>query len=238
MTCSTRKTGYPCVCKWLLMWHTQNWLPVCVSGYLCDVYGHPLFMKKNSIFFNKNHILHRLDDLTGVITLPKLPSHRLLHIYWHAKLVTRVSVSGYLCDVMVTHSSWKKINFFNKNHILHRLDGLTDVGFSTYTDTHKTGYPCVGKWLPMWRLWSPTLHEKKSLFFNKNHILHRLDGLTDVGFSIYTGTHTIVYSCVCKWYLCDIYDPPTLYEKIIIFFNMGHITSVRWLNRFNMSHSE
>jgi len=55
-----------------------------------------------------------------------LHSHRFLH---NAKLVTHVSVSGYLCDAC------------------------------------KTDYPCVYKWLLMWRLWSPTLHEKKNQFF-------------------------------------------------------------------------
>ncbi len=74
----------------------------------------------------------------------------------------------------------KKSIFFNKKHILHRLDGLTDVGFSTYTGTHKTGYPCVCKWLPMWRLWLTHSLWKKIIFFNLDHILHRLYGLTDV----------------------------------------------------------
>jgi len=58
-------------------------------------------MKKKSIFSNKNHILHRLDGLTGVITLPELVTQPQVppHILAHAKLVTRVFVSGYLCDV-------------------------------------------------------------------------------------------------------------------------------------------
>jgi len=62
--------------------HAKLITRVSVGGYLCDVNGHPLFMKKIIIFFNKNHILHWLDDLTGVITLPELlPSHKFLHIY-------------------------------------------------------------------------------------------------------------------------------------------------------------
>jgi len=90
MTRSTRKTGYPCVS---------------VTGYLCDVYDHPLFMKKNSIFFNKNHILHRLNDLTGVITLPQLPNHKFLHIYWLPMCLTYVT--------FITHPLFiKKIQLF------------------------------------------------------------------------------------------------------------------------------
>jgi len=131
------------------------------------------------LFFNKNHILHRLDCLTGVITLPELVTQPQVppHILTHAKLVTRVFVSGYLFDVY-GHSLFmkKKINFFNKNHILHWLDDLTGVitllelvtqpqvpprilvhaklitrvSVSGYLcDARKTGYSCVCKWLLM-----------------------------------------------------------------------------------------
>jgi len=57
-------------------------------------------MKKIN-FFNKNHILHRLDDLIGVITLPELVTQPQVppYILAHAKPVTRVSKSGYLSDV-------------------------------------------------------------------------------------------------------------------------------------------
>jgi len=56
------------------------------------------------IFFNKNHILHWLNVLTDVITLLELVTQPQVppHILTHAKLVTRVFVSGYLCD-NVTH---------------------------------------------------------------------------------------------------------------------------------------
>jgi len=101
------------VCKWLLMW--RLWPPT--------------LHEKKIIFFNNNHILHRLDDLTGVITLPELVTQPQVppHILTHAKLVTRVSVSGYLCDVYGHPLFMKKTNFFNKNHILHWLDDLTGV---------------------------------------------------------------------------------------------------------------
>ena len=68
-------------------------------------------MKKNQYFFNKNHILHRSDDLTGVITLPKLvtqpqvPPHILVR-------KTCVSVSGYLCDVYDSLTLYEKNHFF------------------------------------------------------------------------------------------------------------------------------
>ena len=60
-------------------------------------------LKKN-LFFNKNHILHRLHGLTGVITLLELVTQPQVppHILAHAKLVTRVSISGYLCDARKT----------------------------------------------------------------------------------------------------------------------------------------
>ena len=46
----------------------------------------------------------------------------------HAKLVTHVFISGYLCDVYDPLTLYeKKFNFFNMGHILHRLDDLTDV---------------------------------------------------------------------------------------------------------------
>ena len=72
-----------------------------VSGYLCDVYGHLLFMKKT---INKNHILHRLDD--------KYQSQVPPHILAHAKLVTRVSVNGYLCEVNGHPLFMKKNQYF------------------------------------------------------------------------------------------------------------------------------
>jgi len=117
--------------------------------------------------FNKNVLLTLTNiDLTP-LALMQNANAKLVppHILTNAKLLTRVSVSDYLCDVY-DHQLFmkKKIIFFNKNHILitsvrwlnrcknhilHRLDDLTDVGFSTYTSTHKTGYPCVCKWLPM-----------------------------------------------------------------------------------------
>jgi len=87
-------------------------------------------MKKNQFFFNKNHILHRLDDLTHLITLPELVTQpQVPHILTHAKLITCVSGSGYLCDVYDPPTLYKKkFNFFNMGHnILHRLDDLTDV---------------------------------------------------------------------------------------------------------------
>jgi len=85
---------------------------------------------KKIIFFNKNHILHRLDGLTDVITLLELVTQPQVppHILAYAKLVIRVSVSGYLCDVYDPLTLYeKKINFFNIGHILYRLDDLTSV---------------------------------------------------------------------------------------------------------------
>ena len=56
------RTGYPTIGSGTRTRKTDY--RVLVSGYFCDVYGHPLFMKKNS---KSCHILHRLDGLTGVI---------------------------------------------------------------------------------------------------------------------------------------------------------------------------
>jgi len=36
------------------------------SSYLCDIYDSLTLYEKKSIFFNMDHILHRLDGLTGV----------------------------------------------------------------------------------------------------------------------------------------------------------------------------
>jgi len=82
---------------------TQNWLSVCVSGYLCDVYGHPLFMKK--IIF-----LIRIIYYIGYPTRTTQP-HVPPHILAHAKLVIYVSISGYLCDIY-GHPLFMKKNIF------------------------------------------------------------------------------------------------------------------------------
>jgi len=56
-------------------------------------------------------MLHRLDSLTDVITLPELVTQPQVMAY--TKLVTRVFVSGYLCDVYDSPTLYeKKINFF------------------------------------------------------------------------------------------------------------------------------
>ena len=78
----------------------------------------------------KNHILHRLYGLIDVITLPELVTQPQVspHILAHVKLVTRVSISGYLCNIYDPPTLYEKKNhFFNMDHILHRLDDLTDV---------------------------------------------------------------------------------------------------------------
>ena len=112
----------------------------------------------------ETHILHQLNGLTGVIWViyythgrtghPPyqnwLPSRRFLHTQ---KLVTRVSVSGYLCDIY-DHLFFMKKNskfFFNKGHILHRLDGLTSVIWVIYYTHGKNGHPPYQNWLPSHR---------------------------------------------------------------------------------------
>ena len=71
-------------------------------------------MKKKTIFFNKKHILHRLYGLTNVIILPELVTqpHVPPHILTHAKLVTHVSVSGYLCNVYDPPTIYEKKSIF------------------------------------------------------------------------------------------------------------------------------
>jgi len=70
------------------------------------------------------NILHQLYGLINVITQPQVPSH----ILTNTRLVTCVSVSGYLCDIYDLLTFYEKnFIFFNMSHILHRLDDLTDV---------------------------------------------------------------------------------------------------------------
>jgi len=86
----TRKTGYPCACKWLLLW--RLWPPT--------------LDEKNS---KSCHILHPwqnwIPTLPELVTQPQVPPPVLAH----AKLATRVSVSGYLCDVYGHPLFMKKI---------------------------------------------------------------------------------------------------------------------------------
>jgi len=97
--------------------HAKLVTGVPVSGYFCGVYDYPLFMKK-FIFFNMGHIFHRC-NMGHILypwqnwtpTLPKLftQPHFSPHVLAHAKLVTRVLVSGYFCDVYGHPFFMKKI---------------------------------------------------------------------------------------------------------------------------------
>jgi len=138
-------------------------------------------------------------------------------------------------------------------HILHQFDDLTGViwviyythgrtghpltrtgfpatGSSTCTGTRKTCYPFVCKWLLIWRLWPPTLHEKKfKFFFNMRHILHWLDSLTGVICVIMSKRNNILHRLLLRTsviysFLSYFEGHISLFICVTILFWICHLT--------------
>jgi len=81
-----------------------------VSSYVCDVYDPLTLYEKNSIFFNMDHILHRLYDLINVIWV----------ILSKKKNITPV-VSKNQCNIFLFILFWSSHWSFARNLTLSRL---------------------------------------------------------------------------------------------------------------------
>ena len=112
-----------------------------VSGYLCDVYSHPLFMKKKSIVFNKDHVLHGLDGyVTFMITHSSWKKNQLFfnknHIlHWLNGLTNVIWIIYYTHGLLLLWRLWpptfheKNLKTYIWKYNLNRIDGLTGAIF-------------------------------------------------------------------------------------------------------------